>query len=267
MRLFFDAIQERLAVLVVSEGYAVSHARWPHIADFMHAINSWELAGMVMIAINCITMGINYAHQPYALEEALAYLNMAFTIVFAIENTCTIIGLTPRVFFTDLAHVFDFIVVGINIAELFLPGRGVFTALRAVRLFRIVRLIRRWKAFQAILITVRNSLTEVCSPCLSAVRANLVWRQILYLTGLLLFWLFLYSVLGVHLFAGVFGTGDSRPRQNFDNLWQSFLTVFQVRECIAVSVCGCGCCRCVFHSTECLCALDCDSRRLEFNYV
>jgi len=112
-----------------------------------------------------------------------------------------------------MSTIFDFIVIAINISELFLSSGGVFTALRAMRLFRVVRLLRRWKSFQSILTTIRRSL-----------------KEILMLTVLLVFWIFLFAILGMQLFAGAFGTGSAVPRSNFDNLWMSFLTVFQVRK-------------------------------------
>lgn len=50
----------------------------------------------------------------------------------------------------------------------------------------------------------------------------------MYLALLLLLFLFIYTLLGMQLFGGRFNFPEGKPRGNFDNFHQAFITVFQL---------------------------------------
>ena len=49
-----------------------------------------------------------------------------------------------------------------------------------------------------------------------------------YIAALLMLFCFIYSILGMQLFGGQMGSGDDLPRNNFDTLHWSFISVFQI---------------------------------------
>ena len=89
-----------------------------------------------------------------------------------------------------------------------------------MQVFRAVRLARLFKLrqFRVIIKTMTKAVSSIS-----------------YLCGLLCLFLFVAAVLGVQLFAGELdGLKDSvgvdipKPSSNFDNLYASFLTTFQI---------------------------------------
>ena len=61
---------------------------------------------------------------------------------------------------------------------------GIMSALRALRLLRVIKLARHWKAFQEILQTIKDSVIDISN-----------------FTVLLLLVLFIFALLGMELFA------------------------------------------------------------------
>lgn len=100
-----------------------------------------------------------------------------------------------------------------------------FKAFRVFRLLRVARLFRNVGGMQVILLMVRKSLASL-----------------MHITVVLLFFLFLFAVLGRQLFAGTLRPppagapkgncagepGEMKPRQNFDSFWEAFVTTFQI---------------------------------------
>ena len=53
--------------------------------------------------------------------------------------------------------------------------------------------------------------------------------QFFYITCLLFIFVFIYALLGMQFFGGLYNWDDEEPpRGNFDTFWIAFVTVFQV---------------------------------------
>jgi hypothetical protein len=116
--------------------------------------------------------------------------------------------------------------VGIVIYATTTTMSGSFSAFRALRLFRLLKLARNWRSLQNLLRTIIISLPEIAN-----------------FGSLLMILVFVFGLVGMQLLAGrlrfdsstkgvPFGTEQDRtievPRANFDNMYWSMITVFQI---------------------------------------
>ena len=131
-------------------------------------------------------------------------------------------GLGFRGYISDAFNVFDGIIVHFSIVELAIEfstpaGEDVSTtglsALRTFRLARSFKLAKSWDALRILLGKIMQSLVDVSNAAI-----------------LLLLIVFIFSLLGMQLFGGLFGPRNfaSPPRAHFDSVWWSIVTVFQV---------------------------------------
>lgn len=133
-----------------------------------------------------------------------------------IEAIMKIIALGPVRYFKDNWNKFDFIIVlGTTILILLVLSIKLdvgpqTTIIRAFRISRILRLVKRAKSLNIIFETF-----IVTIPALVNVG------------GLLLLFLYLYSVLGVSLFAEIKLQSELNENANFQNFFNSFLTLFR----------------------------------------
>jgi voltage-gated sodium channel len=110
-------------------------------------------------------------------------LNLAVQVIFAVEMAVRLLAHAPRVhrFFLDGWNVFDFAVVALSL----LPVAGPFaTVARLARLLRALRIVSALPELRLIVATMLRSIPSL---------ANVV-----VLLGLILY---VYAVVGVHLFA------------------------------------------------------------------
>lgn len=139
----------------------------------------------------------------------------------------------------DKFNAFDAVIVVISLIDFTLSmtidmesAAGIMSAMRALRLLRVVKLARHWQAFQQILQALVAAMVDISS-----------------FSVLLILFLFIFALLGMEIFAfsvyidtegeAVFGQeniqaaferGDTLtwPRVNFNNVFNSLLTVFIV---------------------------------------
>ena len=102
-----------------------------------------------------------------------------------------LIGLGAKNYAQDRFNIFDAIIVIISLIDFSLMmslddeiDNGIASSLRSLRLLRVVKLARRWKAFQEILITMMKSLADISS-----------------FTVLMFLLIFIFALLGMELFA------------------------------------------------------------------
>ena len=158
--------------------------------------------------------------EPHPVEvQILKYLNYVFTVIFTIELMLKIVSIPPKEFWRDKFNIFDVFIVALSLIELlFTSSEGTgLTALRAFRLFRLFKLFR-FGDLRVLLESFAQTLAGIGN----------------YLVLLLLF-VYIESLLGMQMFAGKLKFDDESkydlengksPRLNFDNLWNSFLTIF-----------------------------------------
>lgn len=119
----------------------------------------------------------------------IEWLNIVFNIIFSIEAVIKIYALRCD-YFKDGWNIYDFTIVTATYTFLVLETSGVFagfgsttTILRALRVGRIVRLVKKAKQIRIII----YSLAET-------------WQSLSSLGLLLLLFLFTFSVIGCSLF-------------------------------------------------------------------
>ena len=160
--------------------------------------------------------------------------------VFTAELIAKLLGLGFHIYAKDRFNLFDALIVAISLVDFTLSVTldsmeslaGVMSAMRALRLLRVIKLARHWKALQDILKALISSIVDISS-----------FSVLLFLS------LFIFALLGMELFAFsvfedsegelIFGKENIQqayadgqtltwPRQNFNNIVESLLTVFIV---------------------------------------
>ncbi|GAA2639322.1 hypothetical protein GCM10010399_85890 [Dactylosporangium fulvum] len=132
-------------------------ARW---AANVAQSRAFEALIVVVIGANALVLGIEtYPHLGTA-GQLLNGLEWFFRIVFVAEITIRILahGNRPQDFFKQGWNVFDFVVI----AAAFIPGlHGDSTALRVIRIARVVRLVRFSPGLRTIVAALLRSLPGV----------------------------------------------------------------------------------------------------------
>jgi hypothetical protein len=167
------------------------------------------------IVLNTILLAAQHHAQPAWLDELTFVANIVFTGIFILELIAVMTALGFRRFFADRFYLVDLVIVILSIVELFFLGSKVISVFRALRLLRVVKLVRN-----------SPSLRTLVEVILSAVSDTL---HLSLFIGLLLF---IAALLGMQIFGGLMVPVEQqtgRPvRAHFDTFYFAFYTVFQV---------------------------------------
>jgi hypothetical protein len=144
--------------------------------------------------LNTIVLAINWYSQPKLIDDILSYLNYFFATIFTVEAILKLIAFGYKGYFRDSGNFFDFLIVLTTIASTIITFLSSFefgastTFIRAMRISRIFKFdfIKKKKAVKVIFETVLVTI-----PALTNIGC------------LLLLFLYMFSVLGVFLFADV----------------------------------------------------------------
>ncbi|KAM4820283.1 voltage-dependent T-type calcium channel subunit alpha-1H [Thomomys bottae] len=171
---------------------------------------------MVAILINTLSMGVEYHEQPDELTNALEISNMVFTSMFALEMLLKLLACGPLGYIRNPYNIFDSAIVVISVWEIAGQADGGLSVLRTFRLLRVLKLVRFLPALRRQLVVLMKTMDNVATFCM-----------------LLMLFIFIFSILGMHLFGCKFSlktdTGDTVPdRKNFDSLLWAIVTVFQI---------------------------------------
>ena len=118
-------------------------------------------------------------------------------------------------------NILDGAVVTLSIIEIVMTATGggagggslqAFRTIRVFRTFRVLRVTRLLRALQQMQVIVRVMQSSFMS--------------FVYITSLLFIFVFIYSLLGMQFFGGLYDFDDGVPRGNFDTFPISFITVF-----------------------------------------
>uniref|UniRef100_UPI00398F71E0 voltage-dependent T-type calcium channel subunit alpha-1G n=1 Tax=Pristiophorus japonicus TaxID=55135 RepID=UPI00398F71E0 len=193
-------------------------AFWNLVCDTCRKIVDSKYFGrgiMIAILINTLSMGIEYHEQPEELTNALEISNIVFTSLFALEMLLKILVYGPFGYIKNPYNIFDGIIVVISVWEIVGQQGGGLSVLRTFRLMRVLKLVRFMPALQRQLVVLMKTMDNVATFCM-----------------LLMLFIFIFSILGMHLFGCKFATekeGDTLPdRKNFDSLLWAIVTVFQI---------------------------------------
>jgi hypothetical protein len=144
-------------------------------------------------------------------------MNYVFTSIFSIEAIIQLIAIEPRVYFSDGWNIFDTVIILGSVLSIFISAntsleiRGVITILRSFRILRLLRLIKRGNSLRLIFNTFVITLHSLAN-----------------IGGLLLLFIFMYSILGMIVFGTVKRNGLMNFYINFENFYNAFMTLFIV---------------------------------------
>ncbi|VDM64230.1 unnamed protein product [Angiostrongylus costaricensis] len=176
---------------------------------------------LVAILVNTLSMGVEYHQQPEILTIVLEYSNLFFTGLFAFEMLLKVFADGLFGYLSDGFNLFDGGIVALSVLELFQEGKGGLSVLRTFRLLRILKLVRFMPALRYQLVVMLRTMDNVT-----------------VFFGLLVLFIFIFSILGMNLFGCKFckveerllsGPSKKCERKNFDTLLWALITVFQVR--------------------------------------
>ncbi|XP_049759087.1 voltage-dependent T-type calcium channel subunit alpha-1H isoform X1 [Elephas maximus indicus] len=171
---------------------------------------------MVAILVNTLSMGVEYHEQPDELTSALEISNVVFTSLFALEMLLKLLACGLLCYIRNPYNIFDGVIVVISVWEIIGQADGGLSVLRTFRLLRVLKLVRFMPALRRQLVVLMKTMDNVATFCM-----------------LLMLFIFIFSILGMHLFGCKFSlktdTGDTVPdRKNFDSLLWAIVTVFQI---------------------------------------
>ena len=159
---------------------------------------------VAVILLNAVVLGLetipSVAERHGPLLDAL---NLVCQGIFVVEISLRLVALFPRVqdFFKDGWNVFDFAVVAVSL----LPVSGPFASVaRLARILRVARLVALFPELRLIVGTMLRSVPSM-----------------IHVIVLLCVFLYIYAVLGVHLF------GAADPA-SWGSLPQALWTLFKV---------------------------------------
>uniref|UniRef100_A0A671SK35 Sodium channel protein n=1 Tax=Sinocyclocheilus anshuiensis TaxID=1608454 RepID=A0A671SK35_9TELE len=179
---------------------------------------AFDIFIMVLIWLNMVTMMVETDDQSKEMAKVLQWVNVGFIVLFTSECVLKMAALR-QYFFTVGWNVFDFIVVILSIAGMFLAqvikkyffSPTLFRVIRLARIGRVLRLIRGAKGIRTLLFALMMSLPA------------------LFNIGLLLFLvMFIYAIFGMSNFAYVKKSGGIDDMFNFETFGNSMLCLFQI---------------------------------------
>lgn len=195
---------------------------------------------MLFIVSNVITMMMESFPPPRGQQDVLDVLEMTFLVVFCGEMAVLLMALGPRGYFTNPVTAFDGTIVITSVVQACVGQAGPLTALRTLRLFRVLnKLANRWPSFKVLLKAM----------VLTAISLNywlILFALVLYICTLMAQTFFatefhfndpdnfdFVTNRGEFWCAGTEGLDisyrqDCIPRANFDTFLWALVTIFQI---------------------------------------
>ena len=170
---------------------------------------------MGCIISNTLLMATQSFGMSSEFENINDYLNTTLAVIFTLEAVIKIMGL-GKAYFYDSWNRFDFsIVVGTSLGYILeaITGTSLSSVAMIVRTFRIcrmVRLIKGAKGLKQILLTLYLSLPGLTN-----------------ITSLLFLMLFIFSVMGVQIYAKVALNGSLTVHANFQGFFTAILFLWR----------------------------------------
>lgn len=197
----------RIGVSMGSGGAAKTSGYHSSMVDLCRRIASnrrFQTAILAVIVANAVLIGLETSPALWERYGGLFdALNLAVQVVFVGEIAVRLLAHAPRVhrFFLDGWNVFDFTIVALSL----LPVAGPFaTVARLARLLRALRVVSALPELRLIVATMLRSIPSLAN--------------VIVLLGLILY---VYAVVGVHLFAGI-------DPPNWGSLPRAGLTLFEI---------------------------------------
>jgi Ion transport protein len=212
-------LQQKKEFLEMKPITVIDHSNAGPFRLFFIAINKnkkVEIFFLFCIIMNTIVLTINWYSQSVYVDDILDYVNYGFASTFALEALCKIIALTPYYYFKEAGNMFDFFTVVASIItsaisiSLNVDFGASATFIRALRISKIFKFIRLSKQVEIMF----NTMVETIGPLST-------------MGGLLVLFMYIYSVLGVFLFSEVMLQSNLSIYANFQSFGIAFLTLLR----------------------------------------
>ena len=181
---------------------------------------------MIIIALNMISMAMNYENSHPTYDKCLTIANYIFTGIFIAECCIKLLAYGLAYFHTGW-NKFDFFVVAASIADLiianidgidaaFLKSFQIIRVLRVLRVTRVLRLVKSLKGLEKLIQTLSWSISAL---------QNVILLMIIIFS--------IFSILGVYFYDGVDYKNYTdkffvvNEYYNLDNFYNAFLFVFR----------------------------------------
>jgi hypothetical protein len=178
---------------------------------------------MAAIVANTAALGCEYQGMPADYAANLVTANIVFVSVFAVEMALKLLAAGLRQYASSPFNVFDGAVAVLSIVDVVIAqvvasqdGSGTrvnwYSALRAFRLLRVLRLASGWASLRKLVQTLGRALPAAINTFVVLVVVLLI-----------------FALVGLQVFGPQYDVASGNvPRANFLTLWWSFVTVFQV---------------------------------------
>ena len=171
----------------------------------------------VWILLNVLALAMDEHNITADRIHSLEIANHVCTFVFVGELVVKQMGKTAREFWMDVWTLFDVLVVVAGVLE-FAGWAG--SNVRALKIFRVFRLFRVLRVLRIV------SWLEPLRTVLTVMIRTL--NDLVYILLLLSLFVFIFTILGMQMFGGIYAEEDYVPRWNFDSFDVALFTTFQV---------------------------------------
>lgn len=175
---------------------------------------SFDIVIFTSIVVNTIMMSLRYFDMPVEYRQALDAANYFFVAIFNIECLMKLIAY-GRFFTMDMHNLFDLGVVivadfGIIFKYTYSSSGDITTAATVLRTFKVISLVRVFKNSSTNLKVIIDTLLYILPTM-----ANI--------GSLIILILFIYSILGMRLFAYVMNQDAINDQVNFRSFGKAFM--------------------------------------------
>jgi hypothetical protein len=189
------------------------------LIDFCHQVATnciFDHSIFFCIVLNTICLALTWYDEPDGLSPFLETINLVFNIIYTVEAIIKITAFRYE-YFNDGWNNFDLIIVIAawlgNIINS-IPGLDIGATTKVIRSFRISRIFKIIKKYKNLRILFYTFIGAI--------------PQLTNVGGLLFLFLFIYSVLGVFMFAEVKLQGSLDIHANFQSFGGALLTLFRM---------------------------------------
>ncbi|CAF1182010.1 unnamed protein product [Didymodactylos carnosus] len=152
----------------------------------------------VCICLNTLCLSIEYHGQPHLMTQILEYINFGFAVIFLLEMILKLIAMGMFQYIKDPANIFDGLIAIISLTEIYQSNISALRAFRMLRIFRLISFLPGIKRQIAIMVKTINDVA-------------------VFFLFLMLF-IFMFGVLGSHLFGGHFSAVSGYSVDNRTNI-------------------------------------------------
>lgn len=189
------------------------------LKDRMHNLATRKAFDFVIfgcIIVNSFVLMLQWYKQDETIQTVLEWVNQFLSLVFTIEFVIKLIGFGLDYFKSmwNLVDLFVCLMSWLDFGLGVLFEAGLNPAVKIVRTFRVVRimkLVRRFKELQRILMTFIEAIPALIN-----------------VGGLLFLFIYLYSVIGVNFFSMIKLQTSLNKNANFQTFGTAMLTLFRI---------------------------------------